>query len=379
MATLSSFDADAKGRPRSAAEIVTGGGTRIYLLPVETFPEHVNNLYLVDHPEHRVLIDVGTAGEKPNAELDARFAEIRARFGVRTRLGDLTEAVVSHAHIDHFGNAHRLRELGVPLAIHELDARVLEGFGERFLLATRDFAIFLRQTGLHPDVVAGLLALYRAAKDLFTDLEPDRRLRSGDTVGAGWPVLHVPGHCPGMVCVLIDDVLLTADQLLARTTPVQRPQSITPFMGLENYLRSLEKLQRFAASATGGGGVDLALGGHEAPMRDPQGRIDATVEHHRRRLHEVVERCRERPLTVAELSLALFGEQRGYGVLLALSEAGAHVEYLHELGYLGIENLDEVARDPLVPPRYLPRRSDPHPVLARSGLRFASPGAGVVS
>jgi glyoxylase-like metal-dependent hydrolase (beta-lactamase superfamily II) len=366
MATLGSFDVDGKGRPASAAEIVTAGGARIYLLPVTTFAEHVNNLYLVEHAEHRVLFDVGTAGPEPNAELDRRFEEIAARFGVRTRLEDLTEVVVSHAHIDHFGNAHRFHRLGIPIAIHELDARVLEGFGERFLLATRDFAIYLHQTGLPAAAVEKLSALYRRAKDLFSDLEPDRRLRSGDLVGAGWPVLHVPGHCPGMVCLAIDDVVLTADQLLARTTPVQRPQSITPFMGLENYLRSLEKLQRWGE----GGRFALGLGGHEAPMPDVQERIDATVEHHGRRLREVVARCAEAPRTIAELSRSLFGEQRGYGVLLALSEAGAHVEYLHELGYLGIDNLDAVARDPLVAPRYLTRRRHPHPALSRSGLRF---------
>jgi hypothetical protein len=33
---------------------------------------------------------------------------------------------------------------------------------------------------------------------------------------------------------------------------------------------------------------------------------------------------------------------RGYNVLLALEEAGAHVEYLYQRGLLGIENLEEV-------------------------------------
>ena len=37
MATIGGFDTDKKGRPKSAAEIVTSSGTRIYLLPVETF------------------------------------------------------------------------------------------------------------------------------------------------------------------------------------------------------------------------------------------------------------------------------------------------------------------------------------------------------
>ena len=50
VASISEYQSDEKGRPRSAAEIVTGGGTRIYLLPVETFARHLNNLYLIAGP-----------------------------------------------------------------------------------------------------------------------------------------------------------------------------------------------------------------------------------------------------------------------------------------------------------------------------------------
>jgi hypothetical protein len=45
---------------------------------------------------------------------------------------------------------------------------------------------------------------------------------------------------------------------------------------------------------------------------------------------------------VAEVA-GLFGETHGYNVLLALEEAGAHVEYLYQRGELGIENLQELA------------------------------------
>ena len=51
----------------------------------------------------------------------------------------------------------------------------------------------------------------------------------------------------------------------------------------------------------------------------------------------------------------MFGEQEGYGVILAIDEAGAHVEYLHQLGRLRVDNLDEVAssEDPVL--RYVAR------------------------
>ena len=113
MARISDHDKDAKGRPSSAVEIVTARGTRIYLLPVETFPGHVNNLYLVCSPEHTLLVDVGT--KLANDAIDARFDEIDKRFGVAMRPEDVDAVLISHAHIDHFGNAHRFSDAGVPL------------------------------------------------------------------------------------------------------------------------------------------------------------------------------------------------------------------------------------------------------------------------
>ncbi len=54
----------------------------------------------------------------------------------------------------------------------------------------------------------------------------------------------------------------------------------------------------------------------------------------------------------SEISQELFDRQEGYSVMPAVSEAGAHVEYLHELGYLTIDNLDGVTRDlTAAPPR----------------------------
>jgi hypothetical protein len=44
-----------------------------------------------------------------------------------------------------------------------------------------------------------------------------------------------------------------------------------------------------------------------------------------------------------EVCQRLFGPRDGYTRLLALEEAGAHVEYLFQRGELGIANLSEVS------------------------------------
>ena len=73
---------------------------------------------------------------------------------------------------------------------------------------------------------------------------------------------------------------------------------------------------------------------------------------HRQRLDRVLERLEE-PHTIAEVSQGLFGDVQGYNELLAIEEAGAHVEYLYQYGLLGVHNLAEVeSHDEPVPIRY---------------------------
>ena len=105
---------------------------------------------------------------------------------------------------------------------------------------------------------------------------------------------HVPGHCPGLICLQVHDVLLTSDHVLARITPHQFPQAITPFAGLEHYFRSLAKIRALA-------GIRLALGGHEEPIHDVRTRIDEIERFHRDRLERVLGIC-EIPRTVDEVS-----------------------------------------------------------------------------
>jgi glyoxylase-like metal-dependent hydrolase (beta-lactamase superfamily II) len=123
--------------------------------------------------------------------------------------------------------------------------------------------------------------------------------------------------------------------------------------GLDHYLRSLEALKAW------GPDIALTLGGHHEPVEDLSARIDAICQLHQDRLARVQELLAE-PRTIAEISGTLFGEVSGYNVLLAVEEAGAHVEYLYQRGLLSIANLAELDAGPEPAPiRYLSRASSP--------------------
>jgi glyoxylase-like metal-dependent hydrolase (beta-lactamase superfamily II) len=319
------------------------GDAVIYLLSVETFPHHINNVYVVVEPGHTLLFDVGSGSETSRRDLALGFAIVRAMFGAEARYEDVDTAIVSHAHIDHFGGVGDLKiRTGARLAVHELDARVLSCFDERIVIAAKDVEVFVRRAGVPGPDVERLLGIWMGSRRWFKAVEVDRALRDGDLVGNGHRVIHTPGHCPGQICLLVGDVLLTSDHVLARITPHQFPQAITPFGGLEHYFGSLDKVRALAP-------VNLALGGHEEPIGDLRARVDEIAAFHRERLARVRELCAT-PRTVAEVAAELFGPQEGYSFLLAIEEAGAHVEYLHALGKLRIANLEEVAeaRDPVI-------------------------------
>ncbi len=321
----------------------TSKGARIYQLSVETFPHHINNVYVVLEDDSRLMLDCGSGSASSRRDLALGFAILRSVFGEDVRQEALDWCVVSHAHFDHFGGANQLKEeTRARLAVHELDARVLSCFAERIVIASKDCDVFWARAGVPDEERQNLLRLYVGAKSVFRPQEVDRLLREGDTIGPGYRVHHVPGHCPGLICLQVHDVLLTSDHVLARITPHQFPQAITPFAGLEHYFHSLSKIRKVE-------GINFALGGHEEPIWDLRARIDAIALFHRDRLAKVLDICKA-PQTVVGVSHGLFGERHDYDRILALDEAGAHVEYLHQLGQLKIANLDAVAssRDPVI-------------------------------
>jgi hypothetical protein len=79
----------------------------------------------------------------------------------------------------------------------------------------------------------------------------------------------------------------------------------------------------------------------ENPILDLNKRIDEIRMMHLERLNLTL-KLLTKPHTISDISRYLFGKVEGYTVLLALEEAGAHVEYLYQRGFLKINNLSEI-------------------------------------
>ena len=320
----------------------TSSGAEIYQLPLLAFPGLSGYAYLVFTGEYKVLIDAGSGIGEANRHLEEGFGEVSKILdqegrapGAGFSFADLTHILITHGHIDHIGGLVHIRPLtNAKIGVHELDNRILTNYEERLVVVARRLSQYLVEAGVPPDLQAELFSMYRMAKALFRSIPTDFTYEAQGMRLGPFEMLHVPGHCAGHVVIRLEDVLFSGDHILEDTSPHQAPEHLTLSTGLDHYLKSLDAVEAWAK------GVSLTLGGHKEPIDDLPRRIQEIRELHRERLDKVLELL-EQPKTIYEISEALFGEVHGYNKLLAVEEAGAHVEYLYQRGQLEIANLSE--------------------------------------
>ena len=160
--------------------------------------------------------------------------------------------VLTHYDYDHSGSAAALaRALDAPVSIHAADAA---------LVSAPSASPGLRRLLYHRPVPQ---VLRWEAPKIATTLE------EGDMVG-DWRVMHTPGHTPGSMCLVRDDVGIVGDALV-----FSRGRLIPNVRHLAIDLAAQEASARRLANA----GLRTVLPGHYAPCTNPD-----AVEALRRRL-----------------------------------------------------------------------------------------------
>ncbi|HEY6186484.1 MAG TPA: MBL fold metallo-hydrolase [Pyrinomonadaceae bacterium] len=300
------------------------------------------NVYLIAE-EPVTLIDTGPKTKEAIEAL--REGLRRAHF----RVSDIRRIVLTHAHEDHCGLAHALRD-------EAKDAEVLVHGWETGHRAARleyeEHRMLLVRAGVPAEDIKSLRAMYegvRAYADALEDGEYDELVDEAEIEFAtgSLRVIHTPGHTPGSCSFLreADRTIFAGDCVLKRITPnpILSPDPVDPsrrFSSLAEYMVSLARLRALAPT--------LVHGGHGEPVTDYEELFNRYLRAIRERQTEVIRLVPKTGATAWDLAREMFPGTDDVHRFLAVSEAVAHLDLAHSEGKLAVELSDgrEVYRKP---------------------------------
>ena len=215
---------------------------------ISIFPLGMINAFLLINSQGCILIDTGL----PNTErkIDDALKKLNLTFT------DIKLIIITHAHIDHAGNAAKIKSLsGAQVIAHNGDLPYYRGEKKMHFCSTGWFGRVFSKTG--------------AIQKPYNEFEPDILLTSKDKFnliqyGVDGEVISTPGHTEGSISVVIDNDKAVVGDLISsgillggivRTNKAKRP----PFE--ENPLQVSQELQSIANK-----GVETFFMGHGGPL-----------------------------------------------------------------------------------------------------------------
>lgn len=294
-------------------------------LPIP-FPLNTVNVYALVGSTGWVLIDAAIGTPETRTAFYAGIAQ------AGLALKDLQAIVLTHEHPDHIGLSGEVQAIsGAPVYMHPLATKNVHALwshemGAHFHKSAR----FLAQHGLTPvelwytqtppELLRTILQI--PPRETFLPLVDQQELRLADE---NYRIHWVPGHADGQIVLFRerDGLFISADHVLPRITPniglfssENRPDP------LGDYLSSLAKITTLPAATI--------LPGHGETFGQLTKRIAEIVEHHQKRLAQIIALLAKQPQHANQLTDNLFGARiKGdESRRLAVAEVLAHLEYL---------------------------------------------------
>lgn len=154
--------------------------------------------FLLEEADGLFLVDCGSPAQE--GIVQAKMRELGRQ--------DLKLIWVTHAHYDHYGSAAALRnKTGALVGVHPADAPYMEA----------GLSPLGNSRGRGSVLVLAQAVLFRIKP--LPAVKPDFLLQDGDRLDA-WgltgQILHTPGHTPGHSCLVLDQGIAFAGDLIAR-------------------------------------------------------------------------------------------------------------------------------------------------------------------
>lgn len=216
-----------------------GDGFSVEQLRIPAPQLHIRevSVYLLTAGEDRLLVD---AAPQEAPSWPALEQELAAR-GLGP--GQIGTVLVTHAHPDHFGNAHRFQAAGARLLLHAGDLRYNQqrnGDPAGYRARTHEW---LGRQGV-PDAQRQAWVAARTKSVSRAPLQPDQLLHGGEEIVLGPLRLRVewtPAHTPGHVILREEDqrLVFLGDHVLPTASPNIGIDQDVPGNPLPGYLDSL--------------------------------------------------------------------------------------------------------------------------------------------
>lgn len=313
--------------PAAGEAIEVAAGVLWMRLPLPMALDHVN-VYALDDGDSWTVIDTGFASRKSRTI----WAQLLAGPMQGKPVG---RVIVTHHHPDHIGLAGWFVEQGATLWMPRtawLMARMLTL--DPHDVPTAQTLAFYQQSGMDAAVYA------QRATDRpfnFADCVAPlpvgfNRLVEGDIMtigGRDWDIRMGNGHAPEHATFWSrdDNLVIGGDQLLPSISANIGVYATEPEADpVAEWIEACARLQPFADDS------QLVLGGHKLPFTGLPLRMEQMIENHHSALRRL-ETFLDTPKRGGECFMPLFKREiKGDAYGLALAEAIAHLNHLHQSG-----------------------------------------------
>lgn len=264
-------------------------------LPVP-FPLRTVNAWLFSGT-HPALVDCGIGTPESYRLLHEAAKEAGLDLGTAT-------LYLTHGHVDHVGNAHRLQvDHRIRLAAPEAERPFVESFRRDAERRNDEFADALRHHGMPAADVQRIRADSDAIDAYTEDARLDAPLADGQRVVMGdqdVTVVRTPGHTPGSTSYLTEaGQFLCGDTLLEHITSNAVELRDADQGNFHTYVQTVDALRRFV-------GVDC-LPGHHAPFALTDAVLDRHLSFHEERRNKILA-VLHRPKTAYQVMRELYPE-----------------------------------------------------------------------
>jgi len=258
----------------------------IFQVPVEladsrlTRLDHVNT-YLVEGKHGWLLIDTGWYAPSSQHALEAALSSLNITYQ------DLNTIVITHCHPDHFGLAGRIKHLSphTRILMHRWEADLIESRYIKFAEPQENMSALLKNHGVPDSLLEALGSASMPVLEFVTITLPDQALYGGEIIRTGvydLEIIWTPGHSPGHICLYEPQnrFLFAGDHVLPTITPNVSYHILSGDNPLGDYIHALGKLINLP--------VTQVHPGHQYSFTGLRDRINAILEHHRKREDEIL-------------------------------------------------------------------------------------------